>query len=154
MVCFEDPADRQKQAFHGVEEFVIGMCTHGHQNIQAIIPSTNAVRETNTFAIFASPQYVMPGVPTPVEVLLEALANLSTAVHSIGLNTTDAQERERRKDGLQRLQDVIKNKADIVAGEITEPPQRGVPTRKPMYNRPLTAVHHHENTAELAAEQY
>ena len=121
IVCFKDPADRQKTAFHGVEGFVIGMCTHGHQKIQAIIPSTNAVRETNTFAIFAPPQYVMPTVPTPGEVLLEASANLSTAVQSIGLNTTYAQERERMKDVLQRLQDIIKNKTDMVGGAITEP---------------------------------
>ena len=91
MVCFEDPADRQKQAFHRVEGFVLGMCTHQHRKIQGIIRLTNAVRETNTFTFFAPPQYVMPGVPTPKEVLLEASANLITAVHSIGLNMTDAQ---------------------------------------------------------------
>ena len=90
------------------------MSTHGYQKIQAYIPSTNAVRETNTFAVFAPPQYTMPNVPTLKEVLLEGLANLSTAVQSIGLNTTDAQEWKRMKDGCKRLQDVIKNKTDMV----------------------------------------
>ena len=46
----------------------------------------------------------MPEVPTPKEVLLEATANLGNAVQSIGLNTTDAQERERMKDGLTSSQ--------------------------------------------------
>ena len=125
------------------------------KKIQAYIPSTDAVRETNTFAVFAPPQYIMLTVPTPEEVLLEASENLSTTVQSIGLNTTDAQERERMKDGLKRLQDDIKNKTNMVGGEITEPTRQRVPTREPMYNRPLTAgTPPSQYTAELAAEQY
>ena len=126
------------------------MSKHGYRKIKSFIPLTNAVRETNTFAVFAPPQYIMPQVPTPKEFLLEALANLSTAVQSIGLNTTDAQERERMKDGLKRLQDVIKNKTDMVGGEITELTRQRVPTREPMYDRPLTAVNHHHNTRQNA----
>ena len=72
MVCFEDPADQRTQAFHVVEGFVIGMSIHGYQKIKVFIPATNAVRETNIFAVFASPQYTMPDVPTLKEVFLEA----------------------------------------------------------------------------------
>ena len=126
------------------------MLIHGYQKIQAFIPSTNAVREMNTFAVFAPPQYTMPQVPTPKEVFLEAKKKLGNAVQSIGLKTTDAQERERMKDGSRRLQDVIKNKTAMVGGKITEPTQRRVPTRKPIYNRLLTAVHQHHNTRQNA----
>ena len=51
----------------------------------------------------APPQYTMPEVPAPKEVLLEATENLGKALQSIGLNTTDAQEQERMKDELRRL---------------------------------------------------
>ena len=73
MVCFEDLANRNKKAFHGVEGFSIGMCVHGFQKIRALITSTGGERKTNTFALFTPPQYTLPQPPTPEEVLLEAL---------------------------------------------------------------------------------
>ena len=79
MVCFEDPTDRNKKAFDGVEGFVIGMCTHGYRKIRAVIPWTGGERKTNTFATFSPPQYVMPQPQTPEEVLLEATENLGSA---------------------------------------------------------------------------
>ena len=84
------------------------MSTHGYRKVKAFIPATNAVRKTNTFAVFAPPQYTMPDVPIHKQVLLEASTNSGKAIQSISLNTTDAQEQERMKDGLKRLQDVIK----------------------------------------------
>ena len=78
MVCFEDPADRQKQAFHRVEGFVLGMCTHQHRKIQGIIRLTNAVRETNTFTFFAPPQLVSslhPNEPLFLEPCSSSLFN-------------------------------------------------------------------------------
>ena len=138
ILCFKDPSDQRTQAFHGVEEFVIGMSIHRHQKFKAFILATNVVRETNTFAVFAPPQYTMPDVLTHKEVLLEASTNLGRTFQSIDLQTTNEQERSRMTDGLKRLQDLIENKTTIVTWQNMEPPRRCVPTRKPMYDQLLT----------------
>ena len=152
MVCFEDPADRKKKAFHGVEGFAIGICTHGFQKIRALIPSTGGERETNTFALFAPPQYVLPQPPTPAEVLLEATKKLGSAVRVLDVTTTSAQEQVTLRNGLQRLQPVLTNKTNAIGKLIPEPPRRHVPKRDPMYIQPLTAVPHRHNTRQTVAQ--
>ena len=82
----------------------------------------------------------MSEVPRHEEVLLEASTNLSWAVQSINLRTTNEQEQAQMMDALKRLQDVIENKTAMLTGQIIEPPQRRVPTHESMYNRPLTPV--------------
>ena len=52
------------------------------------------------------------------------------------------------RDGLKRLQDVIKNKTKMVTGQITELMWRRVPTREPMYNWSLTQVNHRYPTRQ------
>ena len=84
----EDHFYLQTHAFHGVGNFVIGMSIYGYQTIKAIIPSTNLIRETNTFIIFAPPKYTTPKVSAQKEVLLEATSDSSQAYQSIDLQTS------------------------------------------------------------------
>ena len=139
---FEDPEDRRKYAYHGVEGYVVGVSKYGHRKIIFLIPSTGQLRESNTYSIWAPDQYTMPEVPTHEEVLLEASANLGRACKSVEWETATEQERTSVTAGLERLQVAIKNEADKIAGNINEPPRQQISQRDELYNRPLTQVQH------------
>ena len=117
-LVFEDPADRRKYSYHGVEGYVVGVSKQGYRKVTFLIPSTGQLRESNTYALWAPDQFTMPEVPTHEEVLLEASANLGRACQSVEWETATEQERKSVAAGLNRLQAAIKNEEEKIVGTI------------------------------------
>ncbi len=105
-LVFEDPDTRASWAPHGIEGFSVGPAMHNYRCTTCWIPSTGALRTTDTVMFYPPTGYSIPSLPTPEEVVGDAARTLGKALTTLATNNPVYRSYGTHA-GLQQLCDII-----------------------------------------------
>ena len=83
VLVFEDPQRRGSWYPHGVEGIYVAAAMEHYQNYHCYIPTTIAVRTTNTMAFFKPKHYQLVQQPTPEETMIDVTRELGAAIKRV-----------------------------------------------------------------------
>ena len=138
VLVFEDLSKRRSWDPHGVKGFVIGPALEHYRNYQCFVPTTGAIRTTNTISFFPPKHFQLPTAPTPEEVLVEAAKELGKAMRTVA-NANPVYPQLEPFQQLEQITDLVKDATSIITPDEDGILQRNTLTIIPQNNAPPTA---------------